>query len=62
MIRRRRLPMIGPILWCRLLRYLTRNRHVPLDAETRAELGTWAWLTGQDMAEYRRNPRGGEPA
>ncbi|WP_188188006.1 hypothetical protein [Nonomuraea sp. SYSU D8015] len=37
------------IFWPRLLRLLTRNRHVPLDAELRARYGTWGWLTGEGM-------------
>jgi hypothetical protein len=37
------------IIWSRLLRYLTRNRRVPIDADSRARYGTWGWLTGRDM-------------
>jgi hypothetical protein len=41
------------IVWPRLLRYLTRDRHVPADRDTKARIGTWAWLNGRDM---RRKP------
>jgi hypothetical protein len=37
-----------------MIRYLTRNRHVPLDAEMRARYGTWRWLTGKGMWKPRK--------
>lgn len=42
------------VRWARFLRLITRNRHVPEDAETRARIGTWAWLTGQDVYNPRK--------
>lgn len=42
------------IIWSHLLRYLTRNRSVPTDAELRDKYGTWGWLTGRGM--WRPDP------
>jgi hypothetical protein len=48
------------VTWPRLLRLLTHNRKVPMDAETRARHGTWGWLLGRDVV--RLDPHGDDPA